>query len=515
MTGKALLRRLIVATSVPPIASLYCAIYRFLIRFAVWRLRRFDPIRAIYLRRGLASGEGIPGISDIDLAAVGEWDAGTQNRILEFWTRLARFCPLYDPTLGVYTPESLALLFATDPFLRHRLAEGQRRWKLLFGEDCLGRLGTLSEAEASAGYESEIRLWWTYFARWAFSIREDPSDRVLLNSLCYKVVAESLRMERGLRGVPVPESRRQAIAEALADSVGEQAAFLSRLVESAKRRHLSYRGDVVEDLESFLPPFLEQCYRQLALRSGWQAAAGVKVRVDSPEQERLHPRAAIASLVRDSAGPQWAQISVVCGTAFAMDELVLLFEPSQDVLPSAAELRRLARVCAEKLGGRRSRLSLYLRLPSVALQFYALDYFRGWQAILSPMCHPDIFSECEPGPWTAPGAAFIRQERLLLAQILDDPVLYKANDLDFLRMVWKFLELVVAERSAAGGEAVLAQTPEAVLRGLRLIGAPDAPFLESFAAAYRRELAGAGAGIGKDIPCAIEYLKTIHHDFHA
>jgi predicted nucleotidyltransferase len=511
MTGKALLRRLIVATSVPPIASLYRAIYRVLIRFAVWRLRQFGAVRAIYLHRGLACGDGIPGLSDIDLAVVGEWDRATESRVTEFWTRLARLCPLYDPTLGVYTPESLARLFAFDPFLRHRLAEGQRHWKLLFGEDCLSRLGALSEDQASAGYESEIRLWWTYFARRAFSIREDRSDRVLLNSLCYKVVAESLRMERGLRGLSVPESRRQAIAEALAESVGEQAAFLSRLVESARRRHLSYRGDIVEDVESFLPAFLEQCYRQLALRPG----GGVKLRVDSPEQEHLHQREAIAGLVRGDAGPQWARISVVCGTAFAMDELVLFFEPSQGVPPNAAELRRLARVCAEKLGERRSRLSLYLRLPSVAVQFYAQDYFRGWQAILSPMCHPDMFSECEPGPWTAPGAAFIRQERLLLAQTLDDPVVYKANDLDFLRMVWKFLELVVAERSAAGGEAVLAQTPEAVLRGLRLIGAPDAPFLERLAAAYRGELAGARADIGRDIPRAIEYLKTIHHDLHA
>ncbi|MGD0619110.1 MAG: hypothetical protein ABSB67_15795, partial [Bryobacteraceae bacterium] len=123
------------------------------------------------------------------------------------------------------------------------------------------------------------------------------------------------------------------------------------------------------------------------------------------------------------------------------------------------------------------------------------------------------FPGCKTARWTESCAAFIRQERLLLADALDDPVIYKANDLDFLRMVWKFLDLVIAGRSAASGEAVFAQTPEAVLRGLRHIGAPEAPFLENFAAAYRRELGGAAAGIGRDVPRAIEYLRMVHDAF--
>ena len=504
MTTKALLRRLIVTTSVPPFLSLYRWIYRVFIRVAVRRLRRFPALRAIYLRRGLAAGDGVPGISDIDLAVVGNWDSATQSQIMDSYTRLARRYPVFDPTLGVYTPESLTRLFDTDPFLRHRLAEGQRRWQLLLGEDCLSCLGSLDENQAAVGYETELRVWWRYFAYIAFSGRADLSDRVYVNSLCYKVVAESIRMERGLRGVPVPESREEAMAEALSDATGDAGAFLDRLVQSAKQRFLCYCGDIFEDTQSFLVPCLERCYADLARQPAWQSAANVNVRIDSPECEQLHSREAILDCLRDAAGPQWVRISVVCSTVFAMDELVLFLEPARDQTPSTADLRVLGRACAEKLGHLRSRLSLYLRLPSAALQFHSSDEYRGWQAILSPLCHPDAFPDCIPARWTESCAAFIRQERLLLADALDDPAIYKANDLDFLRMVWKFLDLVIAETSAASGEAVFAQTPEAVLRGLLHIGAPEAPFLENFAAAYRRELAGSPAGIGRGVPRAIE-----------
>jgi predicted nucleotidyltransferase len=513
MTTKALLRRLIVTTSVPPIASLYRWIYRAFVEIAVRRLRRFPDLRAIYLRRGLAAGDGIPGISDIDLAVVGDWGAAAQTRVMDSYTRLARRYPVFDPTLGVYTPESLVRLFDTDPFLRHRLAEGQRRWKRLFGEDCLKRLGSLDENQAVVGYEAELRVWWRYFAYTAFSGRADLSDRIFVNSLCYKVVAESIGMESGLRGLPVPESREEAIAQALSNATGDDAAFLERLAQNGRQRHLRYCGEIFEDTQSFLIPFLEKCYADLAARPAWQGAADVTVRVDFPECEQLHSREAILDRLRDAAGPQWARISVAGSTVFAMDELVLFFEPAAGQTPSTADLRVLARACAEKLGHLRSRVTFYLRLPSVALQFHSSDEYRGWQAILSPLCHPDAFPDCIPARWTESCAAFIRQERLLLADALDDPAIYKANDLDFLRMVWKFLDLVIAETSAASGEAVFAQTPEAVLRGLRYIGAPEAPFLENFAAAYRRELSGSPAGIGRDVPRAVEYLRMVHDGF--
>ncbi|HJX54702.1 MAG TPA: hypothetical protein VJ801_18185 [Polyangia bacterium] len=513
MNARAILRRLIVATSIPPVAGVYRAVYRALVAIAVRRLRRFSSLRAVYLRRGLAKGEGVPGISDIDLAVVGEWDAAGRKDVTESYCRLARLCPLYDQTIGVYTPESIAKLFRTDPFHRHRLTEGRREWRLLFGDDCLSHLEPPTEDDASVGYEAEIKLWWTYFARWAYGV-EQTSDRVFLNSLCFKVAAECFRMDCGLRSTPVPESRRQAIEQArTAAGNSDDVAFFTRILESVQRRHLHYRGNAVEDLHSFLLPFLARTYRNLGFHRAWRPLAGVMLRLDSREEEHIHPASvldqceALATRARECG---WGRIRRISSPAFAMDEVVVLMEPAAGRVPGVGELRAMSRACAETLLPLRSRVGLFLSLSSVAYQIYASDALRGWQAILSPGANPDVFlPRGDTSAWTAPAAGFVRQERLLLTEALDDPVVYKANDLDFLRMVWKLLELVVVEHSAARGEVILAQTPEAVLRGLDRLGLPRPPHLELFASAYRSELAGSPSNVGKWIPATIDYLRTI------
>ncbi len=505
MTAKALLRRLIVATSVPPFIGAYRAAYRVLIRIAVRRLRRFSGLRAIYLRRGLAGGDGIPGISDIDLSAVGDWDEQVQSSVADSHARLARLCLLYDPTLGIYTPRSLERQFRTDPVLRHRIAEGHRAWKLLYGEDCLDNLPPVSADEAAVGYEAELRIWWTYFARVAFADWKS-SDPLFVNSLCYKAVAECIRMDRGLRGEPLPQSRDLAVENALAEAAGAEAEFLARLSQCLKTRYLRYQGDILADTLAFLLPFLDRLYGCVASLPAWRALEGVGVRIDGPARERLHP----AALPDELKEVEWARTTLVAGTAFAMDEVVVLCEPLGE-LPGMETLRATARACIRGFADRRGRVSLYLRLGSAAVQISGSDEIRNWQSVLFPAANPDIFPSL-PRAWTAPAAAFIGYERSLLTDAFNDPVVYKANNLDFLRTFWKFLELVITEHSAARGEAIIAQTPEAVLRALDCLHAPRRAFLESFAQAYRSELAGSPAAIGRELPAAIDYLRTIHHE---
>jgi len=226
---------------------------------------------------------------------------------------------------------------------------------------------------------------------------------------------------------------------------------------------------------------------------------GVSVRLDGRVEEQLH-RIELPEV------PGF-RVSAVSAAAFAMDEVVLLFEPLSGSIPKARELQDLASAYVKALAPSRSRVSIYLRLPKACYQFYASDYYRGWQAILSPGFNPDLFKN----GWTRPAAEFVRRERQLMAQALDDPVVYKANHLDFLRTFWKFLELAVIEATVLRGEVVFAQTPEAVMRALAQLSLPCAPFLDAFAAAYREELGGAPAGIGRHLPAAILYLKNIHH----
>jgi hypothetical protein len=55
-------------------------------------------------------------------------------------------------------------------------------------------------------------------------------------------------------------------------------------------------------------------------------------------------------------------------------------------------------------------------------------------------------------------------------------------------------------------------TLPAVRRALAARGVPAAPFLQRLEEAYRSELEGRPADIGRLIPAAVSYLREITHD---
>jgi len=252
-------------------------------------------------------------------------------------------------------------------------------------------------------------------------------------------------------------------------------------------------------------------YRHLEFHAAWGAVPGVQLRIDA--SKALPVPEGLEHYRRTAMEAGWKTIRLVSGIGFGMDELALLCEPLEGELASPAALRATVRAFAGAESQLGRRVSLYVHLPAAAYQFYASDFFRVWQVVLSPGFNPDVFAalgkrDCR---WTQPTADFVTQERLLAADALNDAAVYKVNSLDFLRMFWKFLALAIAEYGARAGEATLAQTPEGVVTALKNLDLPLALFLEDFALAYRKELEGTRADIGRWIPAAVQYLKQINY----
>ena len=513
---KAFLRWMVVATSFPPFTLLYRALYSALIGLAVRRLRGLPGFKAIYLRRGLATGECVYGISDIDLAVIGDWDETRQELVATRYRRLARLCPIYDPTIGVYAPRTLGRLLETDAFHRHRLVEGQKTWRLLAGEDCLAGLPPVPAHKAAAGYEAEVKLWWTYYVRWAFAPAARRPDPIFDRSLCYKAVAEVARMAAALCGRPLPPARRAAVDFAIEERGEPASAFLRKLQQSAAGRHLRYRGDIWQDTLDFLLPHLEGIFRRLHNDSGQR----VPVQLDAPPTERLYDDGVevlvegLTRAVKGRLGGLCQATHLVSSLAFAMDEVVLVIETSRGERPKVSTLRAVADAIRAVSNPTPRRVSVYLLLEEAAYQLYASDYFRGWQAVLAPHANPDVFAAI--GRHDGAGSFAMEEscelEWQLLSEALASPATYKANNLDFARAFWKFLELSLVRQSLRGGSALCAQTPAAVGRGLRRLGLPAPPFLEPFDLAYRSELRGNRADIGRLIPAAVAYLNQLIHE---
>jgi predicted nucleotidyltransferase len=65
-----LIQRIVINTSFFPLTYFYKKVYDLSILIALLLLRRVDGVITVYLRRGVAKGEIVYGLSDIDLSVI-------------------------------------------------------------------------------------------------------------------------------------------------------------------------------------------------------------------------------------------------------------------------------------------------------------------------------------------------------------------------------------------------------------------------------------------------------------
>ncbi len=529
---KPALRRWLVSTSVPPVSWLYRAFYGVLIRYAAWRLSRFRGTEAVYLRRGLTGAEFVAGLSDIDLTVIGEWGEAERHGLLEWYARLSRWIPLYDPTLGAYTPAECRRLYRTSYHHQFRFTEGLQSWKLLYGADRLQELEPLPWERLFGGLHTEMKAWWCRFGWWVYPRDAGVEDRAFRNNLCYKAAAEVLRLDLALQERRLA-SRREALERARQTSDGEAATYLDRLRRCAARRCLHYEGPLVEETQKFLLGHLDRTFRRISSHPSLEPAAGVAVSLDASAGERFRSELeeAAVSRVVEHARTRWAgcyrAAYLASGLSFAMDELLVFLETQPGHPPTVAQVRELVCVYQEATRGARRRVNVFLLLETAAYQICGCELTKAWQALLAPWANPDVFlalahpQGCLDGPgprpapriaWTRPVADLVAEEGSLFREALDHPVVYKANTLDFLRMFWKYLQLNAVAASAAAGEAGFPQTLPAVRRALARHVLPQPPFLDRFEEAYRRELEGVQQDLSRLLAAAVSYLRELPYE---
>jgi len=530
---KPVVRWWLAATAFPPLSWAYRSVYWLLIHLAAKRLASFRGTRAVYLMRGWAGEEAVPGVSDIDFTVIGDWESDERERLMEWYARLARRIPLYDPILGAHTVEDFRKRYESTYHFQFRFTEGAASWKLLYGTDYVRQLEPLPWERALGGLHTEVKVWWMFFVRRAITAHGLRTDRVLNHSLCFKVVAEILRMELTLTGQGLLHSRKQVLEAAQQSLSSEANGLFGKLLRCAEGRYLRYDGAAFEEVHAFLLPHLEDLHRRLESHPGLEAGKAVAVKLDGPATEQFRSGAE-ESLVRDAVGfvqRQWngcyRAAHAVCGLGFAMDEILLLIEAAPDKLPSLEQLLALSRFHQERSAPLRRRVNLYLLLPAAAYQIHDPAWDKPYQGVLLPQWNPEVFlGLAQPGAcvdgeatrgteraaWTRPVEDFLAEEYDLFREALEDPVIYKTNNLDFLRAFWKCLQLEAVVRSARAGQAVFPMTLPAVRRALAARGVPAAPFLEQFEEGYRSELEGRAADIGRLIPAAVSYLREVTHD---
>jgi hypothetical protein len=523
--AKLLLRRVVVATSFPPIRSLYAEIYRLHISYAVRTLRAIPNLRAIYLKRNSASDEFIPGVSDIDLLVIGDWTADRQAVAVSAIQRLSRLSPLYDRASAhqVHSIEALKASGDMDYYFQYRLDQARRHYPLIYGQDLLAPLPPIATERARGAYFMELKPWWMMFTASAFGKGPTASDSIFRNSIACKAVAEVLILEDALHGNASERSRSEVMQQSLQRAQPEDRATLQRLIRCRASRYLRYEGDVFKDAFPFLLRRIVQLTALLAKEAPFQEKDGLPIEIDGSADEVYwtppaveYAQGLVANAKNNWTGYQRAALLPRCSFV-GLDDLQLVLECDPQRPPTVEQVRALLQLKAPET--LRQRVAIYLLfgdrvLGDTAFLLLHQSPLEFWHILQTPEANPDLFILLTKPEFVIDGAplsgAQYRWTRFAAASVGDELKLrqsaigktvpgIRTDSLFMIRAIWRTLQLLVIQRSAASGTVQIPITPAAIQRSFQAWGL-DLPILEELRTAYQNELEGRPSNAVKLIP---------------
>ena len=534
--AKLALRQFVLATSNTPLRALYIFVYRAHVWYGVRVLSRLPAVRAVYLTRGMASGQIVPGISDVDFAVFGDWTDDEHAHVFAAMRRLSASSPLYERRLSpeARTVASIQPLFDSDFLLMGRLDEGRTRWKLLHGEHVLATLPMPPPARVAGGYYMELRLWWSHFTHTAFGAGVLATDAAFRNSICYKAVSESLATIDALGGAPFEPLRRKVLAKAMTQAPADARPYLERLEKSGVESHRRFDGDICADTLRFLLPTLERVHAVLDGARAFEPLPGcAPAEVDATVHETLRTpeveshAAKLIEHVKKSWTGYRAAFLTPCLSFYNPDDLSLLFDIDPSRPPNVTEIREVARLHAVPAAPLRQRLTLFLLLPHGAYQIEPAGPIDLWHLLMCRASNPDLFDlitrpefalDGPPRPssvapvWTRFASALVDEEiavrRSGMAKVAAVPNL---TPLDLLRNIWRHLQLDVIAHTTRSNRPILPLTPAAIQRALMPLGLLDPVLVDELKHAYIRALAGDSVDIRPQLARLMDALAERGH----
>lgn len=471
------LRQFVLLTSVGPLRRLYVFLYRLIAEKAARYVGQVEGVRSVYLRRGLAKGESCPGISDIDLAVITQSGAvQAQQQVWERYRRLKRWLPVLDESPDVLDFETL-LANRRSTRCRYRLAEGRATWEPLVGADDRAKLpdAAIEQMESSAYFE--LRYWWALFNWQVLQSDAARHDPVLRNALCYKLVAEFLKIRMALEQRIVVFGRSEALqrcAEFLAD---DERPLVERLQRIAGARFLTRDEHLLDDVFAFLLRFVDRLHARLAANPHFSEPAAKGVRIDSPRGEWYWPadRQIYFDALLEQAdhllgGIRAAQPAK--GVDFDLSDFAVLLEMEPGKTPTLEQVAQLGSRHLQRESPHAGRFHLYLLLEHCAVQI-EVDHRRGnWDStlrgVVSPLTNPDLFAAVgrdeRLGGWTPAQQEITRDRRATAREALLDSSYVR--EWGCYSTFAKALQLDLWRDSAAEGDPLSAQTCPALLRAL-------------------------------------------------
>jgi len=481
---KMAVRRSVVRSArLPLMAKLYSQIYQAHLWVTKQIGKRFAGTCVVYSSSGLAMGETNIGVSDVDIAIYGDWPDKTQYRLMYIFGTLMFFSPLFDKNslAQICRVDDLRAFAATNMMMALMYARGARQWKVLYGTNVLGELPAISAERFDGCVYMDVRRWWGTFAPLCFGRDVTSRDQIFQNTICFKVVAEVLRAERMLHGGFDTTPRRRLVEEEYANT-GDP--LLGMLRDSTQRQFLEIAKDPRDQTLTWFFGRWERLHQ--AMRSLPSFGMHTPMRMDGPAGEVIVAAATKLNvdLLIEICRQEWAGLRaahlVPSIAMMSPDSLALVLEVDETAVPNLEQLRHLIAVHLDACPDLPQRLAIFLLLPQAAYQIDARSHADLFHFTLTPQIAPDVFLSLGQQGFSLYGNSAQRGTRVVWSRFAHELILEelearrgahvrvgtssRPNGMENIRNLWRFLQLLVVERTATEGEVLLATTIPAVRR---------------------------------------------------
>lgn len=518
-----LIQRTVISTSFFPLTYFYRKTYDLSVAVATLLLRRVDGVLTIYLRRGVAKGEVIYGLSDIDLLVIMAEENGERQAAKETvratYNRLSSFIPLFgsgDKELEVYSASEFLNLYDDYDFYRYRFNEGKYTWRLLFGKDLVKALPQLEDSELYLPATEELKTWWALLNVELFPDSARP--RFERKYLWYKAISEASKVYLFVcHGEHVP-SREAALSQVKSHLTYEQRCHIDKV--RSYRRHLTSKEDLASDeLMRLFITLAGKAFEEMERRV-FAHSKGRTAMLDVPRSHALVADSNLADVLRESETiiraelePYLHSVALIPQVEFDVDVL-----SNSDIDSYYLVLIQKSLIPIEKLGKLRTLLShdvlpwniepfivadddiafslqvdkihnsIKIKSPQKCPLFFAMLPERASTALELTLEGSDAPARCY-----LPSNAFEETIKKRVAKInamISSKNVYKMRTLDFIRFFWGAARTKLLARSLDSTEVHIPLTSGQILQVLLQSFPEDSDWLGGLYGEYKKELLG-------------------------
>lgn len=536
-----LIQRIVIDTSFFPFSYTYKKFYYLSIAIATLWLRRVDGVRAIYLRRGLAKGEIVYGLSDIDLAVIVKDDGvkgqSTKKRVRAIYNNLSSLIPLFgsgDKELAVYSYSEFLNLFNDYGFYKYRFNEGKHTWRLLYGEDLVKALPELEDTALYLPATEELKTWWALL-----NVELAPASGLPLfrrKYLWYKAIAEASKIYLFVCQGKNVGSREAALTQVKSHLSREQSSHIDK-VQSYLKKLTSKEDLITDELLAMFITLVSKTFEDIE-RKVYGDAKGKKAMVRLPGRHELVADAdqekSIEELERaitNEFGHYLSSVTLIPQVEFDLDIL-----SNSDIDSFSLALRQKGFMPVEKLKrlcslvakhSRPQNIEPFLVVDGNIAFSLQLDRIHNSIKIKSPGTCPLFFAILTGSTSQLPvshseasadtimlrlPSAFeetVKKRAGRIDAMISNKDIYKLKTLDFIRFFWGAARTKLLSHSLDSNEIYIPLTSEQVLAVIIQSSPGDSNWLAAMHREYIKELRGEASEAYRFFSSSVELLSRI------